>query len=418
MFLKTCPCGSDTRQSLRQVRQPAHAGRELRFRVLAAKQRAQGGKQAAKQTKQPRRAQGGRGNSSVQPKQAETSQQSSDPSTRNFVQQNRTLQEFSSPPDKAASEAFEARLSQLKERSAALRSQAQALVTGEEGTDDAARHQASTSSRTDSDNSSAQPSFWGQAAVGFGAVALVAVFVFATVGVDLGLGGRRGPTPSPGQVSAFSPEEEKRLRDQAAKFEQQAEADTSSTDALAGAASTYAALGDLDKSAALLQQLTAAAPKDVSAWQALGEIQLQQNKPHDAVLSYERAVSESPADTVTLLQGLGRALGADNRYQEAVDQLIAVRKRADADASASVGPYEAGMLLAKTYAAWPRHTADALAVYDDLIKHYDQDYRAFLAKGLVLKSAGKVSDAQRSFLQARYLAPPEARRAVDDLAER
>ena len=44
--------------------------------------------------------------------------------------------------------------------------------------------------------------------------------------------------------------------------------------------------------------------------------------------------------------------------------------------------------------------------------------RAFLAKGLVLKGAGKTADAQRSFLQARYLAPPEARAAVDDLAER
>ena len=44
--------------------------------------------------------------------------------------------------------------------------------------------------------------------------------------------------------------------------------------------------------------------------------------------------------------------------------------------------------------------------------------RAFLAKGLVLKAAGKASDAQRNFLQARYLAPLDARAAVDDLAGR
>jgi Flp pilus assembly protein TadD len=44
--------------------------------------------------------------------------------------------------------------------------------------------------------------------------------------------------------------------------------------------------------------------------------------------------------------------------------------------------------------------------------------RAFLAKGVLLKRLGRAGDAQRMFLQARYLAPPSARVAVDQIVNR
>lgn len=78
--------------------------------------------------------------------------------------------------------------------------QAAAVVTGGEATDSTSERYASTSGRTESDDGQKGRGFWGQAAVGAGAVALVAVFVVATVGVDLGLGGRRASTQSPNQV--------------------------------------------------------------------------------------------------------------------------------------------------------------------------------------------------------------------------
>ena len=52
------------------------------------------------------------------------------------------------------------------------------------------------------------------------------------------------------------------MGEQAARLEEQVKADAGATEAMAGAAGAYAALGDLGKSADLLQQLT-------SAWQAL-----------------------------------------------------------------------------------------------------------------------------------------------------
>lgn len=41
--------------------------------------------------------------------------------------------------------------------------------------------------------------------------------------------------------------------------------------------------------------------------------------------------------------------------------------------------------------------------------------RAFLAKGLLLKGNGRAGDAQRMFLQARFLAPAGARAVVDQV---
>lgn len=41
--------------------------------------------------------------------------------------------------------------------------------------------------------------------------------------------------------------------------------------------------------------------------------------------------------------------------------------------------------------------------------------RSYLAKGLLLKGNGRAGDAQRMFLQARYLAPAGALSVVDQI---
>lgn len=42
--------------------------------------------------------------------------------------------------------------------------------------------------------------------------------------------------------------------------------------------------------------------------------------------------------------------------------------------------------------------------------------RGFLAKGVLLRKEGRKSDADRAFLQARFLAPKELRSVVDRVA--
>ena len=44
-----------------------------------------------------------------------------------------------------------------------------------------------------------------------------------------------------------------------------------------------------------------------------------------------------------------------------------------------------------------------------------EDFRGFLCKGLLLRELGRQADAQRAFIQARYLAPKETRPVVDSI---
>ncbi len=67
------------------------------------------------------------------------------------------------------------------------------------------------------------------------------------------------------------------------------------------------------------------------------------------------------------------------------------------------------------YAQWPRHDADALAVYDGLTQQHPQDFRGYAAKGVLLRKLGRKGDAQRAFLQARYNAPRELQPQLDKI---
>ncbi|KAG8380282.1 hypothetical protein BUALT_Bualt07G0177100 [Buddleja alternifolia] len=70
------------------------------------------------------------------------------------------------------------------------------------------------------------------------------------------------------------------------------------------------------------------------------------------------------------------------------------------------------LLLGKAYSDWG-HISDAVAVYDKLISSHPDDFRGYLAKGIILKENGSVGDAERMFIQARFFAPDKAKVVVD-----
>ncbi|CAI5506793.1 unnamed protein product [Closterium sp. Naga37s-1] len=144
----------------------------------------------------------------------------------------------------------------------------------------------------------------------------------------------------------------------------------------------------------------------------------------------------SPVESLEVLQGLTGALLADNKPQQAVeipasgggvciavDELLAARQRVEAAAGKEAeeegvaDEVQVALLLGKAYAAWGR-PGDAAAVYDGLIASRPDDFRGYLAKGLFLKDNGNQAEADRMFLQARYLAPNQVKVLVDRLAKR
>ncbi|KAK7290891.1 hypothetical protein RIF29_05657 [Crotalaria pallida] len=70
------------------------------------------------------------------------------------------------------------------------------------------------------------------------------------------------------------------------------------------------------------------------------------------------------------------------------------------------------LLLGKTYSDWG-HVSDAVAVYDQPISTHPDDFRGYLAKGIILKENKNIGDAERMFIQARFFAPDKAKALVD-----
>ncbi|KAK9835042.1 hypothetical protein WJX81_006516 [Elliptochloris bilobata] len=265
------------------------------------------------------------------------------------------------------------------------------------------------------DNVESEGGGFGPGQIALAALPLVLAAVFVLADVDVGGGSAPQPTAAQ-QKRQLADAERAELQKQVAGFEARLAAEAGDREALRGGGAAALALGDAPRASELLTRLTEAAPGDAEAWQLLAEARGAAADLKGAAAAYERASAALPAPTLDVLQGLAGALVADAQPQRAVEVIKAERGRAEASPeNGNPGPttYELDMLLAKTYAQWSNHAADALKVYGGLIAQAPNDYRAYLARGVLLGSDGQKADAQRMFLQARFLAPPTARPVVD-----
>ncbi|CAI6004672.1 unnamed protein product [Closterium sp. NIES-65] len=242
-------------------------------------------------------------------------------------------------------------------------------------------------------------------------------------------------------------------QDQLKEFEGRLAATPDNREALEGAAVLHAELGQYGQAAQRLEQLSQVAPEDPEVQRLLGEVRFELGEYGASAAAYRRAIKISPVESLEVLQGLTGALLADNKPQQAVDELLAARQRVEAAAGKEAEEQEGvadevqvALLLGKAYAAWGRpgdaaavydgliasraddfrgylakvcsNIKDAAAVYDGLIASRPDDFRGYLAKGLFLKDNGNQAEADRMFLQARYLAPDQVKVLVDRLAKR
>lgn len=200
-----------------------------------------------------------------------------------------------------------------------------------------------------------------------------------------------------------------------------------------GAGVVFATLGEFKRAADALTTLTVVRPNDAEAWRLLvcfkhnhsrntnnaqhikhatqGETRTELGEYSKAVDAYSAALKAKGPD-FELLQGLTAAQIQAGTPQAAVSEVQALLGQGDS----GYGQVELQLLLGRVYSLWKGHGGDALVIYDQLIKENPGDYRGFLAKGVLLKTQQRAGDAERMFLQARFLAPPEARVLVDRLA--
>ncbi|XP_040369620.1 uncharacterized protein LOC112188011 isoform X2 [Rosa chinensis] len=183
--------------------------------------------------------------------------------------------------------------------------------------------------------------------------------------------------------------------------------------ALEGAAVTLAELGEYTRASTLLEDLTKEKPSDPEVFRLLGEVKYELKDYEGSVAAYKVSSTVSKDIKFEVMRGLTNALLAAKRPDEAVQFLLASRSRLDADnPKSSTTELQVELLLGKAYSDWG-HISDAVSVYDRLISSHPNDFRGYLAKGIILRENGKGGEAERMFIQARFFAPEKAKALVD-----
>ncbi|XP_038985919.1 uncharacterized protein LOC103705755 isoform X2 [Phoenix dactylifera] len=204
--------------------------------------------------------------------------------------------------------------------------------------------------------------------------------------------------------------------------------------ALEGATVTLVELGKYERASSLLDKLTKERPNNADAYRLLGEVKYELKDYEGSASAYRSSLSASNGIDFEVLRGLTNSLLAAKRPNEAVQILLSSREQLNRESfkgsdisvdangnlekkTQKIDPIQVDLLLGKAYSDWG-HISDAVAVYDQLISEHPNDFRGYLAKGIILKENGKVGDAERMFIQARFFAPDNAKALVDQYSRK
>ncbi|KAG5559763.1 hypothetical protein RHGRI_003151 [Rhododendron griersonianum] len=248
--------------------------------------------------------------------------------------------------------------------------------------------------------------------------------------------------------SKLSEDAKQNLQARLGEYEAMLSASPQDSNSLEGAAVTLAELGEFTRAASLLEDLIMKKPNDPDAFRLLGEVKYQLRDYEGSAAAYRRSAMVSKTINFDVLRGLTNALLAAKKPDEpwsthlwlggfgnasrsssrvmqfakvikqsqAVQVLLASRERliaemsndltitTDGDSSEKesqlVDPIQVELLLGKAYSDWG-HVSDAVSIYDQLISNHPDDFRGYLAKGIILKQNDRVGDAERMFIQVR-----------------
>ncbi|KAK7349064.1 hypothetical protein VNO77_06118 [Canavalia gladiata] len=263
-------------------------------------------------------------------------------------------------------------------------------------------------------------SFGTKVGVGVAVVVFGLVFAFG----DFLPSGSVSPNKDGAVVNSKLSEEDKAtLQSRLKEFEATLSNSPRDPTALEGAAVTLVELGEYARAASLLDDLTKEKPNDSDVFRLLGEVKYELKDYEGSITAYKSSATVSKDIKFEVLRGLTDSLFAAKKPDEAVQLLLAYRGRLSSENisqksdsnsadSQKLDPVQVELLLGKAYSDWG-HVSDAVAVYDNLISTHPDDFRGYLAKGIILKENKNIGDAERMFIQARFFAPDKAKALVD-----
>ncbi|KAG9143269.1 hypothetical protein Leryth_010188 [Lithospermum erythrorhizon] len=261
--------------------------------------------------------------------------------------------------------------------------------------------------------------------IGVGIAVVVFGLVFALG--DFLPSGSVGPSEESAAVNKISEEERAILQKRLLQFESTLDKSPEDTAAIEGAAVTLVELGEYKRAASLLEDLTKNKPSDPEVYRLLGEVKYELKDYDGSATAYRNSAKVSKTTDFQVLRGLTNALLAAKKPDEILSVILnqssssthSLSKETSKGSESIEGenkpemdPIQVDLLLGKAYSDWG-HVSDAVSVYDQLIANYPDDFRGYLAKGIILKQNGNSGDAERMFIQARFFAPEKAKALVD-----
>lgn len=180
--------------------------------------------------------------------------------------------------------------------------------------------------------------------------------------------------------------------------------------ALKGLLNARLQLGDIKGSLLPLEKIAALNPQTPDYTVLLGQTKQYLGDREGATASYRIVLATQPQN-INALQGLVSLLLDAKHPEAAIGAVQAALKTATANTD--ITPLK--LLLAQVYLTQQRN-ADALGIYDAAIETNKTDFRPVLAKALVFKQMGNLTEAQSLMTAAVTLAPAEYKDQIQQLA--
>jgi tetratricopeptide (TPR) repeat protein len=181
--------------------------------------------------------------------------------------------------------------------------------------------------------------------------------------------------------------------------------------ALKGLLDARLQLGDIKASLSPLEKIAALNPQTPDYTVLLAQTKQYLGDRDGATASYRTVLTIQPQN-INALQGLVSLLIDAKRPEAAMGAVQTALK--SAPSNTDLTPVK--LLQAQIYLAQQRN-ADALGIYDAAIEANRDDFRPVLAKALVFKQMGNLTQAQSLMTTAAALAPSEYKDQIKQLAQ-
>lgn len=221
----------------------------------------------------------------------------------------------------------------------------------------------------------------------------------------------------PGITPTISALKQPNLEDEVKGYELVVQREPQNITAWRGLAEARLQQGNFQGAIAPLEQLAKLNPDQTDYGVLLAQAQQYTGDREGAAQTYRDILTSKPGD-LNALQGLVSLLMQQNLPEKAIGLLQDTLKTATPINDIKPGTVDimsVQLLLGGVYATQKRYQ-EAIAIYDESIKSYKQDFRPVLAKALILKEQGKIADAKPLFTTAVSLAPAQYKDQVQQLA--